>query len=79
MVATPKGKTSPLELELVTLGDDVRGLFVAVTGALGSNGEPLCYGISAARELGLIVSAGDLVYRSHFGTCPDRDRFRRRR
>jgi hypothetical protein len=78
MVATTRGRTMPLDRELVPLGDDdVRGLFVVVDELEPGDVGPTAIGIRAARELGFHVESGDLVYRAHWSACSKADRFRR--
>jgi hypothetical protein len=65
-VGTEHGKAMPLDREPYE-GDDPRGLFVIRT-------EP---GKVIAIATTPDAFPGEPVYRSHFATCPDADRYRR--
>lgn len=74
MVATTRGKTMPLDREVVPAGDwhtDARGLFLV----LELDGEPVAHGLTAAEKVGAEIP--ELVYAGHWGTCKAPSRFRR--
>lgn len=76
MVATMRDNQMPLEAELVPFDhEEMRGLFVVVEGL--ESRPPTALGIKAARQLGLEIDAGDLVYRAHWSGCTNARRFRR--